>query len=686
MSYQLITTEKPTSALKIASALADSKFSKKALRGISYYELSHNGKSIVIASAAGHLFTLGEKKKSSQYPVFDIHWVPSHLASKKAKFTKKFYDVLISLAKKADSHVNACDVDIEGELIFKNILEQIYHEKNASRMYYSTLTKDELIESYKNMKPEIDHSLAEAGETRHMLDYFWGISTSRALTNSIKVATTRYKLMSSGRVQGPALKLIIDKEREIRSFIPVPYWEIELNSMSDKNSIVAYHKDSKFWEKEKADSIMNKTKNGRAFVTSIESKQFPQAPPHPFDLTSLQLESYRALRISPKETLEIAQALYLAGIISYPRTSSNQLPVSLGYKKILESLKKNKDYKLLVESLLKQDKLFPNNGKKSDPAHPAIYPTGEIPTKANDRELKLYDLIVKRTLATFAPQAIRETLTVTIDVNSELFLASGTITKEKGWHSYYEPYVPYKNDELPILKNKQELKIKSIDLLSKETQSPKRYTPASIIKDLEKKNLGTKATRSAVIDTLYQRYYIQNESIEATDLGLKTIETLEKYCPEIINEKLTKHFEKEMNMIQKNKKHEQEILEEAQKILKKIFTKFKENEVNIGNALYEANVITTNEQSIVGICDKCKNNLRIMYSKKNHQYFIACSNYPECKNTFSVPKNALIKPSKNTCKECNYPTVLVIRKGNRPFEYCINKTCKTKDQYRTNTV
>ena len=358
----------------------------------------------------------------------------------------------------------------------------------------------------------------------------------------------------------------------------------------------------------------------------------------------------------------------------------------LGYKKIIESLKKNNDYKLLAESLLKQDKLFPNNGKKVDAAHPAIYPTGEIPTKGTDRELKLYDLIVKRTLATFAPQAIRETQTITIDVNSELFLASGTITKEKGWHIYYEPYVPYKNDELPVLKNKQELKVQSINLLSKETQAPKRYTPASIIKDLEKKNLGTKATRSAVIDTLYQRYYIQNESIEATDLGFKTIETLEKYCPEIINEKLTKHFEKEMNMIQANKKHEQEILDEAQTILKKIFLKFKENEVNIGNALYEANVITANEQSIVGLCDKCKNNLRIMYSKKNRQYFVACSNYPSCKNTFSVPRNALIKPSKNTCKECNYPTVLVIRKGNRPFEYCINKNCKTKEQYKTNTV
>ena len=681
MSYELITTEKPTAALKIATSLADNKLSKKTVHGVSYYEITHNKKKILVASAVGHLFTLAEKKKSSIYPVFDIEWVPSYTASKKAKFTKKFYDLLKTLGKGADSHVNACDVDIEGELIFKNIMTQIYNKKEAHRMYFSTLTKEDLIKSYESMKTEINHSLAEAGETRHMLDYFWGISTSRALTNAIKNATKRYKLMSSGRVQGPALKLIVDKEREILAFQPVPYWEVELLANNDSNTITAYHKEGKFWELEKAEKIIDNTKNKKAFVASLEKKQFTQDPPHPFDLTSLQMESYRALRISPKETLEIAQNLYLAGVISYPRTSSNQLPPALGYKKIISALTKQTAYKKLAEELLKKDKLFPNNGNKTDPAHPAIYPTGEIPENGTERDIKLYDLIVKRTLASFASPALRETLNIEIDVNSEIFVVSGVTTLEKGWHEFYYPYTPFKEQELPKLEKGQELDVEKINLLSKETQPPKRYTPASIIKGLEKKGLGTKATRSSIIETLYQRYYITNESIEATNLGIKTIETLEKYCKDIINEKMTRHFEKEMDQIQELKKREPEILEEAKKIMIKTFKIFKENEINIGNALSEASIQTTNEQNIVGKCDKCDGDLKMMYSKKNSQYFVACSKYPECRNTFSVPRQALIKPTKKVCKECGYPTVMVIRKAKRPFEYCINRDCKIKEEW-----
>ncbi|MEK6974264.1 MAG: DNA topoisomerase I [Nanoarchaeota archaeon] len=686
MTYTLVTTEKPSAAQKIALALADKKPTKKTIHGVAYYELFHNGEKIVVASAAGHLFTLSEKKKSSNYPVFEIHWVPSYVYSKKAKFTKRFYDSLKSLSKNASSFINACDVDIEGELIFKNILTYIYEKKNANRMYFSTLTKQDLLNSFSSMKPDIDHSLAEAGETRHMLDYFWGISSSRALTNSIKNATKHHKIMSTGRVQGPALKMIVDKEREIKAFKATPYWEIELTASHESKKIIANHADGKIFEKEKATSIFKNVQEKKALVSNLEKKEYKQLPPHPFDLTGLQIESYRVLRISPKETLEIAQSLYLTGLISYPRTSSNQLPTSLNYQSIIRSLEKQQKYKRLAELLLNGEKLFPNNGKKSDPAHPAIYPTGEIPEKLSEREIKVYDLIVKRTLATFAAPSLRQSTSLEIDVDKEKFVANGVTTLQKGWYEFYEPYVPYKEEEIPALQRGQELNIEKISMLDKETQPPKRYTPASIIKDLEKKGLGTKATRSAIIDTLYDRHYTTNESIEATNLGLKTIETLEKYCPEIIDEKLTKHFEKEMELIQKNKKNETEILNEAKEVLVKIFKTFKENELKIGAALSEANIKTADEQNYVGICEKCGGALRLMYSKKNSQYFVACSSYPNCKNTFSVPKQALIKPTRDICKECGFSTVLVIRKGKRPFTYCLNKNCKTKEEWRKSVI
>ena len=272
---------------------------------------------------------------------------------------------------------------------------------------------------------------------------------------------------------------------------------------------------------------------------------------------------------------------------------------------------------------------------------------------------------------------------ISIDVNKEIFIAKGTRTIEKGWHIFYGNYARFEEQELPDVKAGEEVKVESINLLDKETQPPKRYTPASIIKKMESLGLGTKATRSQIVETLYERSYIHDTKIEATSLGIKTIETLQKYNPEIIDVKLTKHFEKEMQGIQEGKIKKEQVLEEARKTLLKIFKHFKENELKIGKELSEANLQTREEQTIIGKCNQCEGNLRIMYSKKNKGYFIACNNYPKCKNTFSLT-TGLPKPTNKICKECNYPTVYIIRKGKRPFEYCINKECPIKKRWLEN--
>ncbi|MBI2667353.1 DNA topoisomerase I [Candidatus Woesearchaeota archaeon] len=679
---QLIISEKPSSCLKIAEALADKKLSKNKIDNVTYYELEHKGKKILVGCAVGHLYNLEESnKKGWTYPVFDIEWKPSYKISKSSLFTKKYLDVLKKLGKEADEFYNGCDVDIEGELIFKNILTKLFNKKDAKRMHFSTLTKKELSNAYENASPHIDFNLAEAGSTRHFLDHFYGINLSRALTLSIKNSTGMHKILSSGRVQGPTLKILADKEREIKIFKSVPFWQIELKAEIKNEEIIALHQEDKFWEKKKAEKSFNNTKGKKAIVESIERKEFFQNPPNPFDLTSLQLEAYRTLRISPKETLDIAQNLYTNSYISYPRTSSNQLPESLNYEEIISNLAKQSRYKNLAEEILK-GKLKPNNGNKTDPAHPAIYPTGEIPKDINDREYKLYDLIVKRTLATFSTQAKRETITIKINVNDEIFVTNGTRTVEKGWHKFYEPYVMLKEQELPEVNRGDELKIIKISILDKETQPPKRYTPASIIKELEKRGLGTKATRAQIIETLYERDYVKEKSLEVTNLGMKTIETLEKYCPEILDEKLTRHFEEEMELIMENKKKGEEILEEAKEVLTKTLNHFKENEKKIGKELSEANIETRDKANTVGKCPNCSNNLRIMYSKSNKSYFIGCSSYPECKTTFSVPKNALPKPTDNLCSECGSPVLNMIRKGKRPYQFCLNPNCKLKEEYR----
>ena len=679
MVTELIITEKPSQSLKIAEALADKKPSKKTEKGVVYYELKHKGKDILVGCAVGHIFNLKEKKSNGwTYPTYDYEWQPSYKISKDSSYTKKYLDVLKKLSKLSGEFTVACDYDLEGSLIGYNIIRFICNKKDGRRMKFSTLTKDELVNSYEKALKHLDFPLIESGEARHMIDFLFGINLSRALTLSVKNATKRFKILSTGRVQGPSLKILAEREIEINKFKSEPFWELE--SIGD---ITSKHEKGMFWKEEEVKKIHNKIKKEKkAVVDSIKKSEFPQAPPFPFDLTSLQLEAYRSLRINPKDTLEIAQELYSASYISYPRTSSNQLPPSINVKKILTDLSKQKEYKELCEELIRENKLTPNNGKKQDPAHPAIHPTGVMPKKLDGRQSKIYDLIVRRTLASLAEPAKRETQTVKLIIKNEPFITKGTRTIEKGWHKFYGRHNPNKEEELPKLTEKQEIKVKKINLLAKETQPPKRYTPASIIKELEKRELGTKATRSAIIESLYNRNYVKDQSLEVTDLGLKTVETLDKYCPEILDEKMTRDLEEDMEEIRAGKETKEKVIDRAKRDLDKILKHFKENEIKIGKELSVANQETLEKESIVGKCPECKkNDLRIMYSRRFKSYFVACSGYPKCKTTFSLPNYALPKPTDKLCEECKSPLVLMIRKGKRPYEYCINKQCPKKEEW-----
>ncbi len=754
--YELLVTEKPAAAKKIAEALADGKAIKESHQGAPYYKITHKDKDIVVVCAVGHLYGLAEKeKKGWRFPVFDIEWKPVSETSKASKFTKKYLDAIKKLCKNADSFTIATDYDQEGEVIGLNVIRYICKQKDANRMKFSTLTKPDLVKAYESKSPHIDWGQAEAGETRHFLDWINGINYSRALTSAIK-STGAFKIMSTGRVQGPALKIIVARELEIKAFKPTPFWQIVLTGEHNGQIIIAGHqheidreklkeqikviikeikkyitesnqklieeiellgdgiirakilikkKDDilkdieknkceelnkiieeinrtldtdKFWEKEKADAVIEKTKDQKgARAENVERKQFNQFAPFPFDLTTLQVEAYRCFNISPKETLDIAQELYTSGLISYPRTSSQQLPFAIGYEGILSELGKQKQYSDLAEALLKKEKLMPNNGKKTDPAHPAVYPTGIAPKGLEEREVKIYDLIAKRFFATFAEHAVRETMIIFINCNDEIFIAKGTRTIEKGWHKFYAPYVQLEEVELPNLKQDDKIKVRKIELLSKETQPPRRYTPASIIKELEKRNLGTKATRSEIIETLFQRGYVKGKAIEATDLGISTIETLEKYSPKIIDEELTRHFEIEMDKIRERNQKKEKILEDAKDAITKIITDFKKHEKEIGSELSKANRATQDEMTFLGVCPVCKEgNLTIRRGKFGS--FASCNKYPNCKTIFSLPKNALIKPAKKTCEICSFPKVLAIKKARQPMEFCLNPKCPSK--------
>ncbi|MCK9595740.1 DNA topoisomerase I [Candidatus Pacearchaeota archaeon] len=674
--YELIITEKPQAAMKIADALG--KAGKESLHGVPYYELNRNGKRIVVACAVGHLFTLTQMQKGSGFPVFDIKWVPNYLV-RKSDFTKKYYDTLLSLVRNAGSVTVATDYDIEGEVIGLNVVRFICNQKDANRMKFSTLTKNELNIAYDTKSPTINWGQAIAGETRHYLDWFYGINLSRALMAAIK-ETGRFKIMSIGRVQGPALNLIVQRERKIQEFKSEKYWQVFITIDDDKNKVELKHNKDIFDKKnlEKFENIIGKT----AIANTVKKEE--SLPPNPpFNLTSLQMEAYRLFGITPSRALQIAQSLYLAGLISYPRTSSQKLPDSINYKEILEKLAKQ--YK--AEELITRDK--PIEGTKSDPAHPSIYPTGERGTLSDDEE-KIYNLIVRRFLSLFCENAIIDNKTITAKVDDLIFNTKGSEVRKKAWLEIY-PY-KIKETELPDMNGK----VKIIDSRTeeKETQPPKRYSPASIVSELEKRNLGTKATRAAILETLYDRGYVKEKSIEATPLGISLIETLEKYSPVIIDEELTRKFEKEMDSIVESKKDfdkkETKIIEEAKEKIINIAKDFEKNKGQIGKELVTAEAelwAREKEANKLNVCPLCKKGLlSIMYSRKTRRSFVACDQYPECKKTYSLPPNGVIKKTEKICESCGFPMLMRLSKGKRPWIFCFNSECESNkkrlEEYR----
>lgn len=665
---ELIITEKPSAAKKMADALADGKPIREKDGQVSWYKVTHGDNDIIIANAVGHVYGLKETKKGN-FPSFDIDWAPSYDVNKNSAHTRKYLTVLKRLAKECDSFTVACDYDIEGEVIGLNVIRYAAKQKDANRMKFSTLTVDELREAYKNKQKHLDWGQANAGETRHKLDWYYGINISRALTQAIKKAGT-YQLLSTGRVQGPALKIVCDREREIMAFKPVPYWELELAGKLSKKDILASHKNGKFQDEKEALDILGKTKNQPAKISDIQAREVKKDPPYPFDLTSLQMEAHGKLKIPPKQTLSIAQELYTNGWISYPRTSSQELPESIGYKKILEAIGRQKEYESEAKIVLAKKKLKPNNGKKKDPAHPAIYPTGVPPKALEGREKKLYDLIVRRFLATFGDAAIRETVTYTIECAQEPFIAKGTLTKEPGWMTLYGVYGKQKEEELPKAKVGDEVTGPIVKKLDKETTPPNRYTEASIIKDLEKKNLGTKATRASIVDTLFTRKYIEGKKITATDLGLKVDTILTKYVPKITDDAMTRNFEEEMEEIREQKKKPEEVLKHAQDVITEIITDFEKHEGKLGEGLKETFLETRDKAETLGPCPHCEAGM-IKLRRGKFGRFAACDMYPDCKTTFSLPNTGTIEPTDKLGEKTKAPIIKIIRKG-RAQEVCIS--------------
>ncbi len=676
----LIITEKPQAASKIASALVD-KHKEFVDKGVRWYEFEKNGEKFYVGCAVGHLYGIAQKKGSkAAIPQFDVDWVPAY-ETKGGEYTKKYFDVLNKLCKKCDKFIIASDYDVEGEVIGWNVVRFICKQKDAKRAKFSSLTKEELKNAFNNLEGSVNWGAAFAGETRHYLDWFYGINLSRALMRALS-KTGGFRILSIGRVQGPALSILVEREKKIRNFKPEPYWEVFLQVEDlNKNKVeVKFPKEIK----KKSELLKFKQLGGKKGSAETRSKDEEVKQPIPFDLTTLQTEAYRWLGMSPKQSMTLAQNLYLKGLISYPRTSSQEYPNGINYGKILKSLKKN--YSIVKYAVNNK----PTKGKKTDPAHPAIYPTGEF-GKMTPSEKKLYNLIVKRFISCFAKPALVESKRIVVDVSGLKFHATGKIIKEKNWMAVYPSST--KENKIPTING--EVNIKELRIEEKQTKPPKRYTPASLMRELEKRNLGTKATRTGIVDTLFSRDYVEGKSMEATELGIKLVDTLSKYSPMILDEELTRNMEKELEEIELAKKKDLEkekrkMLEKAKKDITSIVNNMEKNKEEIGRGLSDANKEMWDKQREENKLQKCpvckKGQLRILYNKRFRRYFVGCSNYPECKTTYSL-RPGLVKPAfdkdkKNVlCEECGWPILISIRQGKKPWRFCFNPDCKTNEEW-----
>jgi len=685
--YTLVITEKPDAAKRIAQALdKEQKPEKRQLNRTPYYIAKHDQK-IVIVPAIGHLYTVtAETKQRSDYPVFSFKWAPRFTAERNAKQIRKWIETITQLAQDADAFIDACDYDIEGSIIGYNILKYACHNKEATakRMKYSTLTNEELQKAYSTLLPHLDFALIEAGLTRHETDWLYGINLTRALTTAVKNHNGQYATLSTGRVQGPTLKFTAKREKSIGTFVPTPYWTIKAQIEINGQIYEAQYEKPTIETKKEIDTILDATQGRNGRIQKIETEQYLQPPPTPFDLGSLQHESYRLFSHTPKRTLDIAQHLYLDALISYPRTSSQKLPPSINYAAVLRNLNRFPEYRRLTDELLAKPQLTPNEGKKEDPAHPAIYPTGNLPERElNSSERKLLDLIIRRYIAVFGEPATRQTLKASINVNAHYFHLCGTQTLKEGWFRFYRPYITTREDIPPKIEEGQQIEIKSIVYEGKFTTPPSRYTPSSLLRKMEKAEIGTKATRANIIQTLYNRKYVRDERIVTTDLGLEVVEILDRFCPTVVSTELTRELEEKMDLIQTNKEKRENVLKEAINILEPVTARLKENEETIGRQLATSARQAKTEERTVGTCPNCKTGkLTILHSRKTGKRFIGCTNYFKnlCRTAYPLPQKGTIKPLKRNCPECGLPTILVRTSGRHPWTLCINPQCPAKRQ------
>jgi DNA topoisomerase-1 len=643
MSKNLVIVESPTKAKTITKFLS-SEFD--------------------IQSSYGHVRDLPASKMGVD---IEHGFKPQYVIPTKAR---KNVNSLKAKAAKAQTVYFATDEDREGEAISWHLAEilQLPNDK-TKRIAFHEITNEAINEALKNPR-EIDLNLVDAQQARRILDRLVGYELSPFLWKKI------YKGLSAGRVQSVAVRLIVEREREIQAFKPDEFWTINaLFNKDDKEFSASLFKiDNKKIEKleiknkEQADKILIDLNNDNFKVVAVETKDKKRNPYPPFTTSTLQQAANNVLGFSAKQTMVLAQQLYETGYITYMRTDS----LNLADKFLNEA---NQHIKQEFGNEYADRKVYKSKQKGAQEAHEAIRPTDadnspeKIQSKLDARQLKLYDLIWRRAVASQMKEAIISQTSA--DINNEndkyTFRATGSQIKFSGWLKL----LPEKASEniLPDLKEKDVVEAKEIKTEQHFTEPPPRYTEASLVKALEEKGIGRPSTYAPTITTIIERKYIEKEErkLKPTEIGFMVNDLLVKHFPKIVDYEFTATMEKDLDEIAEGKRQWQPLIAEFYQPFKENLMQ-KEQEVSKQDLIAE----TTDEK-----CEKCGSPMIVKMGR--YGKFLACSGFPKCRNIKSLQKEGEKEESQaldEKCPECG--SALQIKRGRfGKFIGCSNyPTCK----------
>jgi DNA topoisomerase-1 len=644
---ELIITEKDNAARRIADILSDGSASAERENGVNVYRWGATR----CLGLSGHVVGVDFPAEYSDWrDVEPVELIDADVV--KSPTQENIVRTLRSLARRADEATIATDYDREGELIGKEAYELIRDETDApvKRVRFSSITDREVREAFAN-PDDLDFDLAAAGEARQTIDLVWGAALTRFLSLSARQLGNDF--ISVGRVQSPTLKLIVDREREIEAFDPDDYWELVADLATDGDAFEAqyfYDDDGseaeRIWEESTADAVYDDLRAASsATVSDVRRRTRTDDPPTPFNTTAF-IGAAGSLGYSAQRAMSIAEELYTAGYLTYPRTDNTVYPEDLNPRELVEAFV-DTAFGDDAATLLNLDDLDPTRGEEETTDHPPIHPTGELPNRSelSDDEWEIYELVVRRFFATVADPATWEHLRIVATVGDHTLKANGKRLLDAGYHAVY-PYSSASENHLPAVEEGQTLAIEDVELAAKQTQPPRRYGQSRLIKKMEDLGLGTKATRHNTIEKLYDRGYIEDDPPRPTALAKGVVEAAEAFADHVVSEEMTARLEADMSAIANGEATLDEVTDESREMLRRVFEELRDSREEIGEHLQDS----LKADSRLGTCPECGDDLLVRQSRHG-DHFVGCDGFPDCRFTLPLPSTGDPLVLDETCEE-----------------------------------